>query len=88
MKKNVRKFFAALMAAVLVIASGGFGVKADPVGCKYTDGKTPSYSYTVTGDVNVITANITFSPADGEAFALKCLISQNYNFFQLVRVVG
>ncbi len=71
MKKNLRKFFAALMAAVLVIASGGFGVKADPVGCKYTDGKTPSYSYTVTGDVNVITANITFSPADGEAFALN-----------------
>ena len=71
MKRNFRKFFAVLMAAVMVLASGRLPVKADAADCAYIDGKTPSYSYTVTGDVNVVTANITFAPADGEAFALN-----------------
>ncbi len=71
MKKTFRKFFAVLMAAALVIVSGGIGVKAETVECAYTDGQTPSYSYTVTGAVNTITANITFAPADGDLFSLN-----------------
>ncbi|MCR5330566.1 MAG: hypothetical protein K6E62_05175 [Lachnospiraceae bacterium] len=71
MRKNIRKFFAMLMAAVLVFASGRIAVKAETADCAYIDGTTPSYSYTVTGAVNVITANITFAPADGDAFALN-----------------
>ncbi|MBO4560221.1 MAG: hypothetical protein J5712_09095 [Lachnospiraceae bacterium] len=71
MKKIFRRLFAILLAAVLVIASGKAGVRADAADCAYIDGQTPSYSYTVEGAVNVITANITFAPADGDAFGLN-----------------
>ena len=71
MKRTLKKVFAVLAAAVMIASSGTHIASADPVGCAYTDGQTPSYSYTVTGDVNVITANVTFSPADGDAFSLN-----------------
>ena len=71
MRKNIRKLFAVLMAAILVISSGSIAVKAETAECAYIDGTTSSYSYTVAGAVNVITANITFSPADGDAFSLN-----------------
>lgn len=59
------------MAAALVLVSGKIDARAESAACAYTDGQTPSYSYTVKGDVNVITADITFSPADGDAFSLN-----------------
>ena len=71
MKKIFRKLFAVVLAAALVLSAGKVGVKADAVDCAYIDGATPSYSYTVAGAVNVITANITFAPADGDAFSLN-----------------
>ncbi|MBP5330666.1 MAG: hypothetical protein J6Y89_02315 [Lachnospiraceae bacterium] len=72
MKKSFMKFLAIFMAAALVIASGSkIPVRAEAAECAYIDGQTPSYSYTVGSDVNVITANITFSPADGDAFSLN-----------------
>ena len=58
------------MAAALVLVSGKIDARAESAACAYIDGQTPSYSYTVKGDVNVITADITFSPADGDAFSL------------------
>ncbi len=59
------------MAAALVLVSGKIDARAESAACAYIDGQTPSYSYTVKGDVNVITADITFSPADGDAFSLN-----------------
>ncbi|MBP5651976.1 MAG: hypothetical protein J6X17_00970, partial [Lachnospiraceae bacterium] len=64
MKRNFKKFLAVFMAAVMVIAAGRLPARAESADCAYIDGKTPSYSYTVTGDVNVITANVTFAPAN------------------------
>lgn len=71
MKRIIRRCLAVLMTAMLVIASGRNLARADVAECAYTDGVTPSYSYTVTGAVNVVTADITFSPADGDAFGLN-----------------
>ncbi len=73
MKKQFRRLISAALAGMMVIGSLTLSAKADGNECAYTDGTTPSYSYTVTGEnVNTVTADITFAPAlEDDSFAFN-----------------
>lgn len=65
--KKFKKFLAAVVAGVMVVSTMAVSALAADGDCAYTDAKTPSYSYTVQGDVTSITATATIvMPLEGD----------------------
>lgn len=64
---NFKKVMAGVMASSMVAAMSVAAFAADG-DCSYIDGKTPSYTYTVQGDVSTITADIVYAEDQGETF--------------------
>ncbi|MGN0370808.1 MAG: hypothetical protein ACI4EW_09695 [Butyrivibrio sp.] len=65
--KKFKKFLAAIVAGVMVVSTMAVSALAADGDCAYTDGKTPSYSYTVQSDVTSITATATIlMPLEGD----------------------
>ena len=65
--KKFKKFLAAVVAGVMVVSTMAVSALAADGDCAYIDAKTPSYSYTVQGDVTSITATATIlMPLEGD----------------------
>lgn len=57
--KKFKKLFAAVLAGTMVLSAMAVSAFAADGDCKYTDGKTASYTYEVTDDVTSVTADVT-----------------------------
>ena len=65
--KKFKKVLAAVLAGTMVIGALAVSAFAADGDCKYTDGKSASYTYEVKGDVTSVTANVTIKmPLEGD----------------------
>lgn len=68
--KKFKKLVAAVVAGTMVMAAMAVSAFAADGDCAYTDGKSPSYTYEVKGDVTEITANVNILiPLEGDGTA-------------------